>query len=72
MILFTTSTKAQDTTYYHHHNHFYMTVRTQISDSIVVKRFVPQLTKKQKRNNTIFTVVTGVLFGGISYWFWSK
>jgi hypothetical protein len=72
MILFATSTKAQDTSYYRQHNHFYMMVRTQMNDSTVVLRFVPQLTKKQKRNNVIFTVITGVVFGGLSYWFWSK
>jgi hypothetical protein len=72
MILFTVSTKAQDTTYYQQRNHFYMTVRTQINDSTMVLKFVPQLTKKQKRNNTIFTVVTGIVFTGLTAWFWWK
>ena len=72
MILFATSTKAQDTSYYRQSNHFYMMVRTQINDSTMVLKFVPQLTKKQKRNNTIFTVVTGVIFTGLTAWFWWK
>jgi hypothetical protein len=49
-----------------------MTVRTQINDSTMVLKFVPQLTKKQKRNNTIFTVVTGIVFTGLTAWFWWK
>ena len=72
MILFTVSTKAQDTTYYQQRNHFYRMVRTQMNDSTVVLSFVPQLTKKQKRNNTIFTVVTGIVFTGLTAWFWWK
>lgn len=66
------SCAAQDTTYYQQRNHFYRMVRTQMDDSTVMVKFVPQLTKKQKRGNTIFTIVVGSIFAGLTTWFWVK
>jgi hypothetical protein len=71
MVLFVTSTKAQDTIYYHQRNHFYRVIRTQMNDSSMVGLF-PQLTKKQKRSNNIFAVTAGVIFTGLAIWYFNK
>jgi hypothetical protein len=48
-----------------------MAVKTQITDSAVYKQHYSMHLKKINRRNRIVTIVVGVVFGGISTWFWS-
>jgi len=63
---------AQDTTYYQKRNTLYMSVRVPATDNVSYKHHFSVLKAKQHKRDIIFTVVAGVLFGGISTWFWSR
>ena len=71
-IILSLSSTAQDTTYYQKRNTLYMSVRVPATDSVLYKRHFSVLKAKQHKRDIIFTIVTGVLFGGISAWFWSR
>ena len=70
-ILFSVSTKAQDTTYYQKRNDLYMSIRSKVIDSTIYKQQYSLKLKKRNRNNKITTIVVGTIFAGISVWFWS-
>jgi hypothetical protein len=63
---------AQDTTYYQQRKDLYMSVRTRITDSTLYKHHYSVSKAKRHKNNIIFATVVGVIFGGISTWFWNK
>jgi hypothetical protein len=69
-ILFSFSTKAQDTTYYQKRNDLYMSVRSKVIDSTIYKQQYSLKLKKRRRNDRIFTIVTTSIFAGVSVWFW--
>ena len=71
-ILFSVNGKAQDTTYFAQRNTLYMQIRQRVTDSSVIHQRLHVKTPKQKRNDRIFCIVTGVIFGGLTTWFWSK
>ena len=71
-IILSLSCAAQDTTYYQKRNTLYMSVRVPATDSVSYKHHFSVLKAKQHKHDIIFTVVAGVLFGGISTWFWSR
>ena len=71
-ILFSVNGKAQDTTYFAHRNELYMSIRQRVTDPVTISQRLHIKTQKQKRNDRIFCVVTGVIFGGLTAWFWSK
>jgi len=71
-IILSLSCAAQDTTYYQQRNNLYMRVRTQVTDSASYKQYYSVLKAKQYKNNTIVSIVVGVIFGGISAWYWGK
>jgi hypothetical protein len=73
-ILFSVNGKAQDTTYFSHHNQLYSEIRTRVrvTDSAIIKSHFHYVSPKRKRNDRIFCAVAGVIFGGITAWFWSK
>lgn len=71
-IILSLSCAAQDTTYYQKRNNLYMSIRVPATDSISYKQHFSVLKARQHKHNVIFTIVTGVLFGGISAWFWSR
>ena len=71
-IILSLSCAAQDTTYYQQRKDLYMSVKTHITDSALYKQQYSALKARRYRNNTIFTIIVGVVFGGISTWFWGK
>jgi len=70
-ILFSFSTKAQDTSFYQKRNDLYMSIRSKVMDSAIYKQKYSLKIKKRKRNDRIFTIVATSLFAGISVWFWT-
>jgi len=70
-ILFSFSTKAQDTTFYQKRNDLYMSVRSKVIDSTIYKQQYSLKLKKQRKNNKITTIVATSIFAGISVWFWT-
>jgi cell division protein FtsL len=70
-ILFSFSTKAQDTTFYQKRNDLYMSIRSKVVDSSIYKQQFSYKVKKRKRNDRIYTIVAGTIFAGISVWFWN-
>jgi len=70
-ILFSFSTKAQDTSFYQKRNDLYMSIRSKVMDSVIYKQQYSLKIKKRKRNDRIFTIVATSLFAGISVWFWT-
>jgi len=70
-ILFSFSTKAQDTTFYQKRNDLYMSVRSKVIDSTIYKQQYSLKLKKQRKNNNITTIVATSIFAGISVWFWT-
>jgi hypothetical protein len=70
-ILFSFSTKAQDTSYYQKRNDLYMSIRSKVIDSTIYKQQYSLKLKKRNRNNKITTIVATSIFAGISVWFWT-
>ena len=70
-ILFSFSTKAQDTSFYQKRNDLYMSIRSKVMDSVIYKQQYSLKIKKRKRNDRIFTIVATSIFAGISVWFWT-
>lgn len=70
-ILFSFSTKAQDTTYYQKRNDLYMSIRSKVIDSTIYKQQYSLKLKKQRKSNRVFTIVATSIFAGISVWFWT-
>jgi hypothetical protein len=71
-IILSLNCAAQDTTYYQHRAKLYMAIRTQVTDSTVYKQHYSMQLRKQNRKNRIMTVIVGVVFSGISAWYWSR
>jgi hypothetical protein len=71
-ILFSMSTKAQDTTYYQKRAQLYMSIKTPVTDSGLYSKHYSLQKKKQARNNRIFGGAMVVFWTGLSIWFWSK
>jgi hypothetical protein len=71
-IILSLNCAAQDTTYFQRRNDLYMSIRTHVADSTLYKQHYSVLKAKRHRNDVIFTIAAGVLFGGISAWFWNK
>ena len=71
-ILFSLSSQAQDTTYVMKRAKLYMVMRQEVTSPDARQAFDLAQRKKKRRNDTIFTIVVGVIFGGISTWYWSK
>jgi hypothetical protein len=70
----TTNTIKRDTSYYLKGNTMNMTIKYNEyipKESPLYNIGLVDRKRKQKRNNRIFTIVTGVIFGSISVWFWS-
>jgi cell division protein FtsL len=70
-ILFSFSTKAQDTTFYQKRNDLYMSIRSKVMDSTIYKQQYSLKVKKRRRKDRITTIVVGTIFAGISVWFWN-
>ena len=70
-ILFSVSTKAQDTSFYQKRNDLYMSIRSKVIDSTIYKQQYSLKLKKQRKNNKITTIVATSIFAGISVWFWT-
>ena len=49
-ILFSVSTKAQDTTYYQKRNDLYMSIRSKVIDSTIYKQQYSLKVKKQRKS----------------------
>jgi hypothetical protein len=71
-ILFSMSTKAQDTTYLHRRNELYMNIRTQVTDSTLYKQHYHFKTAKERRKDRVLTVVMASIFASISAWYWTR
>jgi cell division protein FtsL len=69
-ILFSVSTKAQDTSFYQKRNDLYMSIRSKVMDSVIYKQQYSLKVKKRRRNDRIYTIVVTSLFAGVSVWFW--
>jgi hypothetical protein len=71
-ILFSVNGKAQDTTYFAHRDQFYMQIRQRVTDSSVIRQHYYIKSPRRRRNDRIYCIVTGVIFGGLTAWFWAK
>jgi hypothetical protein len=71
-ILFSMSTKAQDTTYYQKRAQLYMVVKTPVTDEGVYHKYYSLQKRRYARNNRILGGVMIAFWTGVSIWFWSK
>jgi hypothetical protein len=72
MVLFTMSTKAQDTTYIQKRNDLYRVVRTHVTDSTTYKQHFTSVITRHQRNDRIFVTVVASVFIGLTGWFFIK
>ena len=72
MILFTVSTKAQDTTYTQRRNDLYMQVRTHVTDSTTYKQHFTKVITRHQRNDRVFVTAVAIVFIGLTGWFFHK
>ena len=66
-IILSLNCAAQDTTYIQRRNDLYMSIRTQVTDSIIYKQHYRVRTKRQKRTDVLFSITSGILFIGIIF-----
>jgi hypothetical protein len=58
---------GQDTTYVQHHHKLFAITKTLVTDSIIYKQHYRVMTRRQKRNNVLFSVSAGIVFFGIVF-----
>jgi len=71
-ILFSMSTKAQDTTYTQKRAQLYMIIKTPVTDEGIYHQHYSLQKKRIARKNRIMGAAALVLWTGVSIWFWSK
>ena len=71
-ILFSVSTKAQDTSYHYNYYKLYRCVNTQVTDTPTLLKYNAFKVAKRKRKDRTITIVVTTIFAGITAWYFSN
>ena len=72
LVLFTMSTRAQDTTYIQKRSDLYRQVRTHVTDSSSYKQYFSYRREQRRRNDRVFVGAITSVFLGLTIWFFHK
>ena len=72
LVLFTMSTRAQDTTYIQKRSDLYRRVRTHVTDSSSYKQYFSYRREQRRRNDRVFVGTVASVFLGLTVWFFYK
>ncbi len=73
-ILFATNVKAQDTSYYYNHYELYrnISIKTKVVDTPTLLKYKAFNMKKKKRKDRVISIVAGVIWSGLTAWYFIR